>query len=392
MKQKVAIRKLLHTKGSGTYIHELNLTQAQDARLREARKTVRTTLRADFARLRDELKKSQEPPETIKALTPKFWTQGSHAYGTQNRPAICPPQQIDLDDGIYFPMSIVEGQPTIARAKLQQRVDTALEELAKRMGWKYEKKRTCGRLVINDELHIDVPLYAIPDDRHKIMLEAMQRAKSAIGDSYLLDKSIRLDPNEVYLAVRDEEQWVRSDPMEIHRWYVHQTSLYPAGRLNRVCRYLKGWRDHTWEKGGPSSIALMAAASATFGARLATDKQHFDTDCEALLAVAEELPNRLRQGILNPTDKNEKLFPRGHSETEIRDVDARAEVFKGQLQAALGGQLDNRQVIDTLRTIFGSRIPDKVEWVERLREQKIEVQPSRQSTHWPSPPLNMRSA
>ena len=45
-----------------------------------------------------------------RAYAPSFFTQGSHAYKTQNLPCYAS-QEIDLDDGVYFPMTFVENNP-----------------------------------------------------------------------------------------------------------------------------------------------------------------------------------------------------------------------------------------------------------------------------------------
>ena len=83
-------------------------------------------------------------------VRPRFFTQGSFAYKTINDPAWTPPQQMDLDDGTYLPMTFVQGaKPSVAAAAFFKIVDRALQALAKAEGWIFVKKPTCARLIIS---------------------------------------------------------------------------------------------------------------------------------------------------------------------------------------------------------------------------------------------------
>jgi hypothetical protein len=64
-------------------------------------------------------------------------------------------------------MTFVKGNgPAEAAEIFFAIVDAALKVLIKLEKWKgFEEKDTCARVVINDCLHVDVPLYAIPDDQ-----------------------------------------------------------------------------------------------------------------------------------------------------------------------------------------------------------------------------------
>ena len=109
-------------------------------------------------------------PDARKAflsLTPRFWTQGSFQYDTLNNPYFTPPQEMDIDDGTYLPMTIFEDQPVIGHRLLLLLVDSSLKSLAdENEGWEFEAQSKCARLKIPDmNTHIDVQMYAIPEEQ-----------------------------------------------------------------------------------------------------------------------------------------------------------------------------------------------------------------------------------
>jgi hypothetical protein len=151
------VSKLLHASGEAEcFLKQLNLTNTDRATLMEARTKVRQCLRNAFAVV--------TKAELGVSVRPRFFTQGSFAYRTINDPCWTPPQQVDLDDGAYLPMTFVHGvqRPSVAAAAFFKVVDAALEKLATEESWKFVRKPTCARLVISSNAHIDVPLYAIP--------------------------------------------------------------------------------------------------------------------------------------------------------------------------------------------------------------------------------------
>lgn len=152
------VSKVLHAPGEAPcFLKNLNIADTDRASLMEAREKVRDCLRKKFAALT-----KQELGVTVH---PRFFTQGSFAYRTINDPCWTPPQQMDLDDGAYLPMTFIQGvrRPSVAAAAFFKVVDATLEKLATEEGWQFVKKPTCSRLVISSNSHIDVPLYAIPD-------------------------------------------------------------------------------------------------------------------------------------------------------------------------------------------------------------------------------------
>ena len=391
MKQRFKAHKLLRNNlTEQSFIDRLTITKDEEMEVLGYRREVRSCLRNGFQELRKKQVNSRGNPDPIAMLTPKFWTQGSFSYGTLNEPAHLPPQQIDLDDGVYFPMALVNGKPVAAKNALLNVVWRLLEGLADRKGWGIKKKPTCARLLINDRVHIDVPVYAIPEARYQVMNEAFR--KSLILNESLDHAEIWLDPNEVYLAKwDDDEPWIISDPQELERWFKRKCSLH-GQTLRRVCRYLKAWRDYTWRKGGPSSIALMAAVVQVYDCYLQEHGESPTRDCQGLLAVAKKLPTIFRAGILNPIAPESALYPNGHSPEDMDDIQLSVERFAVDVDAALCHSHNPDAVVLKLQQILGNRVPSRPDWVEYLSvtEAVRSIPPKPQSK--PSPSRSHRSA
>lgn len=366
MQQKFKAHRLL-TNGNENiaFINKLNITDAEDELLVNCRKDVRKYLREGFHQLRTSAAiRFQEFEDEIKSLKPKFWTQGSYAYKTMNNPAFNPPQQIDLDDGVYFPMALLDGKPHAVKNKLLKLVKLILTELAEKKGWGVLEKPTCLRLEVNGRIHIDIPVYAIPEEKYVMLASAMDMRKqlsSSLNDA----DNISLDPDEVHLARWDNDDWIKSDPMVLHDWFISKTKIHGRQFLRRSCRYMKAWRDNTWDKGGPSSITLMVAVAKVFDDNLMVNKKEFSTDCEAILAIANELPVIFNSQIKNPIADDEIMFPRGINQSEVEAIRQKVREFSDSVINALCHSQTEQQVVDEFMTIFGSRLPNKPEWVER---------------------------
>jgi hypothetical protein len=350
---------------SPSFLKNLQLTDDDHSELKAARAKIRRCLRSEFAKT--------SKAELGVAVQPRFFTQGSYAYKTINEPAWTPPQQMDLDDGAYLPMTFVQGEkPSVAAAAFFTVVDRALLELARVEGWKFVKKPTCARLIISKDAHIDVPLYAIPDAEFMLLEKAAQArtfdgAFDARADS--IDRWDALPPDCVLLAHR-EEGWKASDPRKIHDWFVDAVELY-GERLRRVCRYLKAWRDHNRPHlDGVSSILLMVCAWEAFEDLGRPNVP--DRDDKALLVVAERLPRLLAGPVCNPSDPDEKICAR-------LDNDDRRVAIKmaGELQATLTEIVekcfDPKEAVRQLNRLFGDRIPDRIDLVDVTKAAYAEV-------------------
>lgn len=357
MRQRYIARKLFRNSfEADSFLDLLNIPKEQNDLMLESRDTVRKALRVGFETLRENGEVNGAiADDVIKQLKPKFFTQGSFAYKTQNLPACSPPQQIDLDDGVYFPMSIVEGDPNAGKIALANIVGALLTDLAEKKGWGFKKKHTCYRLIVNSLIHLDVPIYAIPQEKYVQLSEARASLKNNVFD---IETYERLDPNEVYLAVLDEnEKWLKSDPKLLHDWFTNQAKRYK--HLRNVCRYLKAWRDFHWDKGGPSSIMLMVAVTEVFE----NAPRDFDRDCTALLEVTKQLPTIFSKDIVNPTAPDENMFP-SRCEDEVSEIRSKIRDLSINIQHALCNSQNKQEVIDTLRVSLGDRIPNQVDWVE----------------------------
>ncbi|MEJ1385185.1 MAG: CBASS cGAMP synthase [Candidatus Sedimenticola sp. (ex Thyasira tokunagai)] len=387
--------KHIHT---DRFINNISISSGQDDLLLAARKKIRQTIRAAFAEARAYLKGvagiQERDIEWISNIKPKFMTQVSYAYKTINSPCH-PTQEIDLDDGIYLPMSIMRSAPEANKDWFFKIIDGALKKLAHQEGWVFtDEKDTCSRLIIpNRQAHIDIPLYAVPDQRHENMTEALAALK--VENRQLSEIIYRgdiksalpylLDEDEVYLATRSNG-WQQSDPLLIANWFRRQIDIRgqeSGRRLRRICRFLKSWRDFVWENGGPSSLTLMICAAEAY------PEDDRGRDDYALVEVAKTLPQQLRGSVKNPaTTKEEIVYPRGDMNTE--EIATAASNLVAALESALSGAVDKGRVIQSFVGQFGDRIPRKPECIEEVGSAEI-VRATPAVTVKPDPIPNARS-
>lgn len=315
----------------------------------------------------------QEMSEDIKgeflALTPKFWTQGSFQYRTMNIPFQTPPQEMDIDDGVYLPMAMFEDKPIIGHRLLILLVDASLQSLAQENhGWIFDdSKPTCARIKIpSKNVHIDVPMYAIPKKQFEIMLEAFDSALVSLKKMSLEEKQAyyKLDTDSVNLLLRDQKKWTNSDPKVVDDWFNDSCRRIGENEdgsqsyhLRKICRFIKAWRDAQWKTGGPSSISLMAAVVEILD-EVIHDPKNFGTTIE-LLAI--KLPDKFRSGIESPDDSDEKpLFPaigsKEYGSKEKMIVD-QLEEFNKLLQNAKNSST-KEDALKYLNQAFGERVYD----------------------------------
>jgi hypothetical protein len=185
-----------------SFLKEISISKEKRKELHFYKDLVREAIRAEFSDVRIALEhknyaalsqitemnfseKSEKDDAIIhvlKTLKPKFWTQGSMTYGTLNMPAKMPPQQIDIDDGVYLPMHIFEGQPAVAKDAFFKIVDSALKKLCSDNGWHHDDtKDNCSRIIVDYLIHIDVPLYAIPKEKYVAL--SMEDSATALLES-----------------------------------------------------------------------------------------------------------------------------------------------------------------------------------------------------------------
>jgi hypothetical protein len=388
--------KLLSNPERG-FIAKITPAPSKVQRLKAIRKVVRDELREKFSDLSssfnyvggqmlyvsnestdflaEELKKlNHDQKKALKKLKPKFASQGSFVYKTMNSPCQSP-QQMDLDDGIYLPLEMFKEKPVIGKGIFFNYVDKTLSQLAVREGWEFcGKKNTCSRIIIDHEMHVDVPLYAVPKERHVAMYEnaaVLKAMDTAVGlESATLAK---LEPGEVNLALRNAESWTVSDPAVLNDYFKQNFNFYKnlvggEDLCRRVCRYLKAWRDQAFSRGGPSSVALMTCVVLSFEEMSRTRSLYKLSDADALLECARRLSSQLQKGIPNDAEKEKEeiLFPKGDmKEAEKIDIYKAADELYISLQKAVNVKTTS-EVVDQLRHSFGERIPNLPELIITL--------------------------
>lgn len=327
---------------------ELDLKPEQRAQIASARTDVRNCLRSGIPRVLSANGYSEDVPQ------PRFFTQGSWAYKTLNSPAR-DLQQADVDDGCYLPLSFVSQtkRPSTATTVFFAAAEEALMPLVEEKQWKLvTDKPTCIRIVIADYAHIDIPLYAIPDEEFVLLKASMEQyGFDSISEAVLRseqDTWTALPADKVLLAHR-ECNWMPSDPRPVKEWFLGEVDA-KGEQFRRVVRYLKAFRDWQWPSGGPSSILLMAAAAPLFEKR---DRR----DDLALLDVVAALPARLRAGVNNPVDDAESLTTRlGYA-----GVEEAAKAFE-EFEKVLRGAIDagsSSQACIWMQSEFGPRFPNE---------------------------------
>lgn len=345
--------------------------------LRDARDKARETLKAAFSEwekrmdaatlFEDSLVKAFSAGATPPTLSPKFRGQGSYVYGTLNRPAHCPPQEMDFDDGMFLPTSFIsqngEIHPAVASSGYFRLVEDALKPLCDKQGWTLNPERvrpSCVRISLNNgKSHLDIALYAIPDDQYHLLLEKAVRASaltftdaSEASEALFTNIYDTIPVNQIMLAHRDEG-WKVSDPRKLERWFVKKVSEH-GEQLRRVIRYLKGWRDNNWENCRLSSIALMACIVRFYDE---STEDFVGRDDAAINGLAARLPDMLAGGIENPVvdGRLDEGWDDGDNPCRTEFV-AEAIVLRDQLGQALSASKPDAAVRGLVGT-FGDHFP-----------------------------------
>lgn len=330
-----------------TFLERIDLTEARREFIAEAKTAVRQCLRTSLPLV------LKEQGYIGSAIAPRFFTQGSWAYKTLNAPAKHP-QQADIDDGAYLPLSFLKqtARPSTASSVFFKATEAALMPLINERKWTLvTDKPTCVRIEIAGFAHIDVPLYAIPDDE----FETLQKAALNNYGYFSLDEAVRaerdawtsLPSDHVLLAHRDND-WMKSDPRPVKTWFLGEVDRH-GEQFRRCVRYLKGFRDWQWSSGGPASILLMAAAAPLF-------EQRERRDDLALLDLVEKIPGALRDGISNPVDKNESLTER-LGKDGVEEAAKKFEQLENYLRGAMHAG-NPSQACTWLVDQFGNRFPN----------------------------------
>lgn len=346
---------LYNTTEQAHFLKNLDLTQDEFEFIDTARKDIRRIIKESL-------------PEVLKSKgikgemrEPRFYIQGSRSYRTLNRPAIVPPQQSDIDDGVYLPLTIVkeEEKPDEAIELFFDSVNEVLKPLVHEKGWSLVYKSTCLRVVIAPYAHIDLPLYAIPDDQFLLLKKAMEnRGYNSLGECALDSAALTwatLPSDKVLLAHRSSG-WIKSDPKRMKTWF--QCQVEDKGeQLRRVIRYLKAFRDNSWCNGGPSSILLMAAACEIF-------ESHDRRDDLALASVVDKISDVFRAGVASPIDDTVSLTD-ALDEDELMEAIEKFNALSNKISEISQSKNEN-YICDELVAIFGNHFPYAPELVKFL--------------------------
>jgi hypothetical protein len=347
------------------YRYALSLSDKQELTLRTARDDIREAISAKFGpfakSLGDQILFEDHAPLLVRSIqAPKFRMQGSFSYHTCNQPAHVPPQEIDLDDGLFLPVSYFQKgpdrSPVVNSAAYFFIIERILAPLCAQKGWKLiTDKPSCVRVKIDDTMHTDLALYSVPDaDFQRILKDAQGRGADFSTALMMEDTAYRmLSQDEIMLAHR-KEGWKKSDPRKLEDWFVDAVKKY-GEQVRTVSRFLKGWKDFQWQEGRLASIALMAAVVSAF--EKASAEIPSDRDDIALLRVAERLADFLSGDIPNPVVQGERL-DEGWSLAERNEFVGKARVLAERMADALVHSSDRALAVKALQDQFGRRIPD----------------------------------
>jgi cyclic GMP-AMP synthase len=355
------------SKETTSFHQALQVSPQRKSKLIEARREIRQCIRNSAQRIRkedtfwDPSSAAHRTHRIRPDVMPKFYTQGSVAYGLLIDPVHKPPQQLDLDDGMYVGVDYLgNGQPTLVAKALFQLVEEAVAPLCNQRGWKLDKtKDTCVRILLDNESHIDIPIYSAPRDR----LIAMDVALEARADSVLKKgghEYVRLPPDQIMLAYRGGT-WEKSDPQALTDWVDACVTRYGES-FRRSCRYMKGWRDIKWRRGCLTSITVMAAIA---NALEDLNGSHRDLDDDQLVyEIARRLPKIFENDICNPAFANEAKILNDWTSEEKREVVRAAQVLAEHMYDALKGTGVPELVVEALQDAFGQRIPNRPDLVK----------------------------
>lgn len=346
----------------------------------------------------------------ITGITPKFRIQGSWAYGTCNLPAK-QGQEMDFDYGVYLPVRAFAGFNPEAGASEQaknyfEQVELMMDELCHQNDeWELDTPApsSCIRIKIKSNAHMDIPLYAVPDDMFNDLeerneLQLSLDSATPINESFevgfdwaledygirsfaeesLMDKNIQM----IHMARRDGT-WQESDCELIRKWFADKLSSLPnkGQQLRAICRYLKAWRD--WQFADktfqPSSILLMIIACKHY-------QYHQSRDDLALLSVLEKLPDALNSDIYENIEEHESEdFNRMKSHE--RPI---AKQYADKLYQSFMASLSNSnksKVLNFITNEWGDRIPQDESLIETSRQAIFDTPSLVQSKITPQTPL-----
>jgi hypothetical protein len=326
--------------------------------------------------------------------TPRFRLQGSAVYGTQNYPAHPPEQQVDADLGVYISASFMAAseQAPVRKPKVSdlaklyfEIVDRELRKLCREEGWDYaegqKQNNKCCRIDLRRTgvaAHIDVPLYAAPDEQfvrlvesRKLAFEALSRSFDSAALSMELDRDRFWDELEVIVMASRDGSWNESDVQKAIQHF--RDTMTDSGHprvLQRIWRFVKAWRDYVWRVGGgPSSVLLMETVSRIVSdiRREGEDLLGCGRDDRILRQVFSRLGSCLQQSVWVHWDRDPEDLNARPSEDRAAFAGEARRAASALERAACEETLNFAQVISLVRTVFGQRIPEDVRLIKLSR-------------------------
>ena len=367
----------------------------EDRMLRRADAEIRSAIRHSFNRIgeilksdegrRHRLENSQNRPSQafdrsgiVPSLDVRFLRQGSFAYRTLIRPAQQPPQEIDLDDGVYVPVEFINGIPIFPSSAFFYVIEQALEPVMRaHSDWRLETKNTCVRVVFeNQGAHIDLPLFAVEENEFKRIEKNLNEAsdgKARVADVlnnhrwHGLNDHFRV-PSASILRADREKDWEAADPKKFQDWFetwANGDQLGPV--LRRVSMYGKAWRDHNFPDSNLSSMAILVSAVSALSE--VPGKPANDRDDELALLTLKRLKSDLSgPGIMHPLDERNRLDGKIEDDERANLISALDDAIRS-FDVALNHTTNAHAVVQRLRSIFGNRLPDLPDAVD-VRQAK----------------------
>ena len=382
----VNAHKALNSANESCYVKKLKLPEEREDELRAVRDELRDAIRSGLKDWTDRFPitemvtrdaivalNSEQADITEAFGRPKFRMQGSFSYSTVNDPAKgkAPPLQIDLDDGMFLPTRYINRDgalaPSVAADGYFRAVEQLVSDVCEKNGWTLKEKTSCVRVEIDREAHVDIALYAVPENEFATLVETAMAQDRVIRDGFmdLRDEDFaneiygRLSADQMRLACRGDDgrgKWVPSDPRKLEDWFRDAVRDH-GDQIRFVSRYLKAWRDEQ-DLVGLASIALMWAVVEVFKNHQGYNPFNGRDDL-ALLAVARSLPDILRQEIPNPVVPGARL-DQGWTQTDRQKFASAAMGLEAQLEAALITSSTPEAAMKHLLDALGPRFPTDV--------------------------------
>ena len=357
------LNKLFYTTADDVFYDRIKPSTAQRSYLMDCKNDIRDYLKPRISKATVKVLGMEE------AVEPRFRTQGSWAYKTCVQPAHSPDQEMDWDFGVYLPVRVWEdnGQPRAMAKAYFNLVEGILSALCKEKSWTLNtEKQTCIRIHVSNWAHIDIPLYAAPEEKFteiiekSLALESMQKAITADSAGDYEEAGVEEplqqaweDLDEIVLATRSGE-WRQSDPEAVSRWFNDRVAQH-GEQLRRVCRYVKAWRDFHWpDGGGPSSVCIMIAIGQTFEQQPRRDDLALE---KSVIQLANLVKNDIRENAIDDglADFNASLTEDKKAEASNKALDLATALCRSRSYAvAMTGQ-----AVSELQSQFGMRIPSR---------------------------------